>query len=148
MKVILTRFLFITLCVVANGTKTRMEFQSQNETCVIQCFSTLDGDLCKSICGDNATLYEDYKDLDDDPEEKEKSIIEAGKVYNSRLNVVVYSLMTGGISTHTFIHETILVYVLFTRVQHLHSCLRCLSDIQVLSSIRCRMESAGHNLII
>ena len=105
MKVILTRFLFLTLCVVTNGSKTRVEFQSQNETCVIQCFSTLDGDLCKSICGDNATLYEDYEDLDDnrddDPEEKEKSIIEAGKVYNSRLNVVVYSLMTGRWNTHT-----------------------------------------------
>ena len=100
MKVILTRLLFITLCAVANGSKTRMEFQSQNETCVIQCFSTLDGDLCKSICGENATLYEDYEDLDDGPEEKEKSIIEAGKVYNSRLNVVVYSLMTGRWNTH------------------------------------------------
>ena len=108
MKVILTKVLFITLCVVTNGSKTRMEFKSQNETCVIQCFSTLDGDLCKSICGENATLYEDYEDLDDnqdDPEEKEKSIIEAGKVYNSRLNVVVYSLMTGRWSTHTFLRQ-------------------------------------------
>ena len=31
---------------------------------------------------------------------KEKSIIEAGKVYNSRLNVVVYCLLTGNIFPH------------------------------------------------
>ena len=100
MKPLLTRILFLTIlnAIIANGSKTRMQFQSRNETCVIECFTTLDGDLCKSICGENATLYDDYGDLEDnldDPEEREKSIIEAGKVYNSRLNVVVYSLMTG-----------------------------------------------------
>ena len=101
MKPLLTRILFLTAlnAIIANGSKTRMQFQSRNETCVIECFTTLNGDLCKSICGENATLYEDYggleDNLDNDPEEREKSIIEAGKVYNSRLNVVVYSLMTG-----------------------------------------------------
>ena len=100
MKLRLTKILFLTIlnAIIANGSKTRMQFQSRNETCVMECFSTLDGDLCKSICGENATLYEDYdtpEDNLDDPEEREKSIIETGKVYNSRLNVVVYSLMTG-----------------------------------------------------
>ena len=129
MKVILTKVLFITLCAVANGSKTRMEFQSQNETCVIQCFSTLDGDLCKSICGENATLYEDYEDLDDGPEEKEKSIIEAGKVYNSRLNVVVYSLMTGRWNTHNFFRQFYLYFSpgfsIFTVVYAVYLTYRC-----------------------
>ena len=130
MKPLLTGILLLTLFTIANGSKTRMQFQSRNETCVIECFSTLDGDLCKSICGENATLYEDYEDLDDnldDPEEREKSIIEAGKVYNSRLNVVVYSLMTG---RHCLM--TILIFsFLFSRIQYLHSCLCCLFDLQV-----------------
>ena len=86
---------------MTSGNKTRRQVQSRNETCIVECVSTLDGDLCKSLCGENATLYEDYVDYVDIDEnldnhnEKKKSIIEAGKVYNSRLNVVVYSLMTG-----------------------------------------------------
>ena len=125
----------MTLYAVASGSKTRMKFQSQNETCVIECISTLDGDLCKSICGENATLYEDYEDLDynlddpDHPDEKEKSIIEAGKVYNSRLNVVVYSLMTGGnmiiISSDNFIVFNILGFSIFTVVYAVYLTYRC-----------------------
>ena len=132
MKALLTKSLFITLYVVASGSKTRMEFQFQNETCVIECISTLDGDLCKSICGENATLYEDNEDLEDnldDPDEEEKSIIEAGKVYNSRLNVVVYSLMTGRIliisSDNLIMFYILQGFSIFTVVYAVYLTYRC-----------------------
>ena len=89
-----TMMTFVIFCITASSSKTWLQFQAQNETCIVECLTTLDGDLCKSVCGDNITLYEDYQEALQEDEE-EKSIIEAGKVYNSRLNVVVYSMMTG-----------------------------------------------------
>ena len=59
--------------------------------CTIECLQTYDGNVCQSICNSSTELYDD----DEESGGKEDSIIEAGKVYNSRLNVVVYSLISG-----------------------------------------------------
>ena len=69
---------FVIFCITASSSKTWLQFQAQNETCIVECLTTLDGDLCKSVCGDNITLYEDYQDALQEDEE-EKSIIEANK---------------------------------------------------------------------
>ena len=48
--------------------------------------------MCQSICNSSTeTVHDDRDEIGG----KEESIIEAGKVYNSRLNVVVYSLISG-----------------------------------------------------
>ena len=59
--------------------------------------------MCQSICSSSTETVQDDRD---EIGGKEESIIEAGKVYNSRLNVVVYSLISG-----TFLAMKIWLYI-------------------------------------
>merc|ERR1712227_157793 len=85
-------FMKLTLLLVVVILPQMMECQVTVDNCTIECLQTYDGNVCQSICNSSTETVQD--DIDEIGG-KEESIIEAGKVYNSRLNVVVYSLISG-----------------------------------------------------
>ena len=89
--------------------------------------------MCQSICNSSTETVQDDRD---EIGGKEESIIEAGKVYNSRLNVVVYSLISG-----TFLALKIWLYICVASISEIncvfrakcfHGNLCSISDLQKL----------------